>query len=339
VGAARKLHHIDVEGRTQSDGAYQIVAHRNSPEILVSLPASAGAWTFSVAQGGRRLAIDGYDRDLGMYQSLTYELSGSAWRNSTVEAGVARLVYLERDTAYFSFRDGPNGNFDLWLRIGSDSPDRRTSDASLTTGLPGVGSIWNWNANYISPTGDFALIEWRESSGSCFSFYTIYAVAARAGAARQAIQDGCRDGTNLWLATTWRGDGTELLTVQSSTFGSVFQQFTRWTTSDFSRRPPESVASAGLVSDLSWSPEGGQIRVTENIGNVSCIVTTRSVNDLSLALEGPRPLPLQSCQDPVMQTLPAVRSDAYGTGPEPSVPLAAWRRGPPRVPRTVRHVN
>ena len=296
-------------------GSNQAVIQRNIPDTVRSPSGPITGQSFSLAQGGRLLAVD----------NRTYQLgAGNLWSLTHTENNVDRIEFLEQDTAYISQSfNAASQRTDAVVRIGSSTPGRAVSAKTVTSGFrDGFGSP-NFEpygsygtATTVSPTGDWVAVTWsyNDSETLCpadiFSGDGSYLVPLRPApggtytffAHSYVWAGGCNPPpppppvvrTEYGTSITWRSDGGGLYAARNSAVVTMIDSVTSTVSYDYQLEEFQagsgissvrtSSAIAESASLFSWAPEGGVLRYLETGagGSGSCYLVSRSTSSPNL---------------------------------------------------------
>lgn len=296
---------------------------RNTPEYINLNPASPANtyWgTYSVAKGGRLVAIDslGSTTDVATLRRL----QPSGWSPAGTVPNVTRLVYTERDTVYLRNVTTTTGSGlgaiirrDLFVRVGSDVASRIVPEFKVTGGLSdaGFGAGWYSGGMPVSPDGDWLFMRWAYSGSEMYctgpgdtsqdGMGTSYVWPLRSQQSGPTTLQSRP--VHIWCGSpgplpppspyegdeaSFRPDGDQFflvthMTPTGSGTGNVADRFQRYDLA------PDAIAPVGATTLvdrmrstwISWAPEGSYFRLQEMPNYPSatnCTLTRRAVDAL-----------------------------------------------------------
>jgi hypothetical protein len=339
-------------------GSNQAVIQRNTPNTVKSASGPITGQRFSLAQGGRLLAVD----------NRTYQLgAGNFWSLVHTESGADRIEFLERDTAYLWNQVGSGVRNDAFVRIGSATAGRSTGAQNVTAGFQGAAQSGlnagssGGTASTVSPTGDWVAVSWsyvddeylcpldqeagegsylvplRPGVGAMHTFFTQVRVAIACNAPPPPSR------TDWNTSITWRSDGGEFFAAHNFMTGIDQYELQGYQVgSGVSSLPPSLPVPGALAALFSWAPEGGVLRYieTESGGSGNCYLVSRSTSNPNLQFSRTLLTSNECIGKPVLPLLrrgvrvapnPAI---AFNVAPSPLL----RRAGPPvmQVPMRIR---
>lgn len=349
-----------------AEGRYRLrIDRQTGAEYINQAPDAGWVGGFSVAQGGRLVAFDGYGPEPD-FAPTAYRrrLTGGTWTHDGTVPGVERLLFLERDTAYLIGESVPLGGpcgassaYHLRLRIGSADAARRV-DRRITGSLPtgcsayhDYGSASFKAASPVSPDGDWLYVGW-EWDGLPLSCPVVtrgngtYLFRTRDGAAApyvlsQFSNSYTCDGSftppppNEEGRVAWRADGREFYygwtRRHSDGVGNhLGLQRYRVESGVTPVSGPFTIPNFTLAH-VAWEPQGGRLFTVErNDQDNSCRERVRSAAGLNPISESV--INADACFDGGRFGVP-LRGNLAGRSPNPQgASLAVRRHAPPARP-------